>query len=202
MPSGPWRKHHSSASSLSQIASSARRGSARRPWSRRRAQAAAARGSGGRSSRGRRRAARLPRAPACARPQRVLVAAALRGGEHALVAGQGDDLQETQDGALGARSRMSASGASANERRQALEVDREIRRRVPFRHLALLRNDRASATQALRARRRSARGPVRPERRKVAVREQRAGEIAGGVEEQRVVLAEIPLTSLPGSSIQ
>ena len=92
--------------------------------------------------------------------------------------------------ARSARARTSASGASATSAAEPLEVDRKVRRRVPFGELVRLEAIEPSkhapaADGGLRA-------PFAAGPDEGRIGEDRPCQIAGRVEEQRVVLAEIP----------
>ena len=88
-------------------------------------------------------------------------------------------------------------GGEGEERGQALEVDREVGGGVELGHLPALEVVEPAA-HAVARRWRTARRRVRPERAKRASGSRCAGEVGGGVEEQRVVLGEVPLHVVAG----
>jgi hypothetical protein len=121
--------------------------------------------------------------------QGMLVAAPLRGGEEPAVAGERHHFQEPPDSGAGAL----PDGGIGRERlqsAQAFKVDREIWRGVPLRHFPGL--EVIQPTQQALASDLGLLAAAAPGTREGTVGQEGAGQVACGMEEQRVVLAEVP----------
>ena len=122
--------------------------------------------------------------------ERVLVGAALRCRHHAVMGRAGDDFAQANDAFLGTLGDIGV-GRQGGERGQALEVDREIGCGVELRHFPGLEMiepgaHTGGADGALL-------GALAAGADEGSSGKQMSGEIGGGVEQQRVVLGEIPL---------
>ncbi len=125
----------------------------------------------------------------------MLVGAALRRGQHAVMRRVGDDLDEAGDAPPGAVADLRV-GRQREERGQALEVDREIRRGVELGHLPALEVIEPAADPVAADRRLLGAGAAGAD--EAPGGQQVSGEVGGGVEQERVVLGEVPLDVVAG----
>ena len=120
----------------------------------------------------------------------MLVGTSLGAGEDAVVGRARDDFEEPEDGRARPRADV-AIGRQRIKRGQPCQIDREIGGRIELGHLPRLEMIEPGAHASEPHAGLPAAHPARaPEAR---VGKQSAGNISGGVEEERVVLGEVPL---------